>query len=379
MRTCEYWCNDIDEGAQKQISNISSLPFVENLAIMPDCHVGYGVPIGSVVATSPDVVIPNAVGVDIGCGMLACDTGLANSIAEDQELLKKWVAQVKRDIPVGKIWHKDKQVNNISDWYPNYGPVVETELEKASYQLGTLGGGNHFIEFQAGSNGNLWIMIHSGSRNVGYQVAGHYHWLARDMNKRWYSNVDEEGQLAFLPTESDVGKDYLLDMKWCVKFAKSNRAFMMYKILKSIDMNPDEFEHIKYVSTNHNFARLENHMSKNVMVHRKGAIHAKRDEMHVIPGSMGTNSYIVKGLGGKLALESASHGAGRPMSRAKAKETLDLKEQQDLMAGIVHDMNSNDKLDEAPGAYKDIDEVMEQQKDLVEIVTTLRPVASIKG
>jgi tRNA-splicing ligase RtcB len=393
----KLWLDDIESGALDQAIHLSQLPFIfKHVAIMPDSHQGYGMPIGGVIALD-NVVIPNAVGVDIGCGMRAVKTCLkADEVS--QETLKSIVYEIKKVVPVGKNHQTEKQDEQlIPDNFFPYCPIVHEQWESIQYQLGTLGGGNHFIEIQKDENGYIWIMLHSGSRNIGKRVADHYNKIAIELNKKWHSAVDPSYQLAFLPLNSDEGQAYMNEMNWCVKFAEANRALMMKRI-KEVLLNhhyPVTFDRatpyvvLQWVYTwneneidiAHNYAALENHFGKNVMVHRKGATRVRLDEIGIIPGSQGTNSYIVKGLGNPQSFMSCSHGAGRAMSRTAAKDVLSLEEQQKILneQNIIHDMNTIGSLDEAPGAYKDIDVVMENQKDLVEIVTKLTPLAVIKG
>jgi len=394
------WCPNIEAGALDQIYNLARLPFAfHHIAIMPDCHMGYGMPIGGVLATDQNVVIPNAVGVDIGCGVYAFRTVLT---ADDltYERLEQIIDIIRSTVPVGCKKHARtpytyRQLPN--DWLC---PIAGKHKKNATQQLGTLGGGNHFIEIQKDGEGWVWVMIHSGSRNVGKQIADYYNKVAKELNAAWFSDTQDD--LAFLadimPGEHYIHgvshATYIREMNWCVRYAQINRFEMGCKVRAALanvfhnrraegwkhfpvtSMNPSQKENIDIA---HNYAALENHFGKNVMVHRKGATRARAGELGIIPGSQGTKSYIVKGLGNPNSFMSCSHGAGRRMSRKKAKETLDLADQQAIMEGIKHTMTNANDLDEAPGAYKDIDEVMAQQSDLVEIVTELTPIAVIKG
>lgn len=374
------WLTDIEESAQKQIDNVASLPFVfHHIAFMPDCHMGYGVPIGSVVATQ-NVISPAMVGVDIGCGMLAFKTDLTEI---DTETLKKIMGDIRKEVPVGFNWHDKAQIDEYTliEKLESAGEVVKRQITKATKQLGTLGGGNHFIEIQKGSDGYIWVMIHSGSRNLGKQVADYYSQRAVELNQKYFSIVPKEYQLAFLPMNSPEGKQYYDEMKACLKFAQLNRDYManrIYKILREHTgcMQPDES-----INIHHNYATFENHFSKNVIVHRKGATSAREGQLGIIPGSQGTCSYIVQGKGNPESFNSCSHGAGRRMGRREAQRTLNLEEEIKKMEdkGIIHGLRTAKDLDEAASAYKDIDVVMENQKDLVEILTKLTPLAVIKG
>lgn len=377
----KLWLDDIEDGALQQAKNLANLPFAfKHIAIMPDSHQGYGMPIGGVLATK-DVVIPNAVGVDIGCGMCVTETSLVYITQED---LLKVVNLIKKVIPVG--FNHNLTKHEIPAIFDNYTPVIDKEFDKAQYQIGTLGGGNHFIEIQKGSNDHIWIMIHSGSRNLGKQVADYYNKLAIQLNSKWYSSVEKNKDLAFLPISSDEAINYINEMTYCVEFALANRKLMMQRIMEcftavipNITFPAFRGETINNIS--HNYVRYEHHFNTNVLIHRKGATSAKLDELGIIPGSMGTKSYIVRGLGNNQSFMSCSHGAGRKMGRTQAQRELNLEMEIATMnnQAILHDIVSINDLDEAPSAYKDIDIVMKNQEDLVEILVELRPLAVIKG
>lgn len=374
----KLWLDDLEDGALKQAKNLANLPFAfKHIAIMPDSHQGYGMPIGSVLATK-GVVIPNAVGVDIGCGMCAVKTSL-DGIETDQ--LEKIMKVAQELIPVGRNWHSTDQVESgfMPDRPDESHRLINENYEKATYQIGTLGGGNHFVEVQMGDDGHVWIMIHSGSRNLGYKTAKYYNDLAKDINDRYYSQVLKEWELAFLPIQSDDARLYWKEMSYCIEFAKRNRFLMLYRMKEAFNsVIKTKFEG-NIINESHNFAAWENHFGENVIVHRKGATKANDGELGIIPGSQGTKSYIIKGLGNEVSFKSCSHGAGRMMGRKEAIRTLNLKDEQDLMKGIIHNITSEAQLDEAPSAYKDIDIVMENQKDLAEIYVELTPLAVIKG
>jgi len=391
----KMWLEDIEDGALQQAKNLANLPFAyKHIAIMPDSHQGYGMPIGGVLATE-GVIIPNAVGVDIGCGMCAVKTSLTEI---NTETLKKIMGEIRKVIPVGFKKHDKAQNIRLMPLLPDEGNIVWANKENALKSLGTLGSGNHFIEIQKGSDGHIWIMIHSGSRNLGKQVADYYNKIAKDLNAKWHVSVPKEHDLAFLPVDSDEGQNYIKEMNYCVEFALANRKLMMERIkkvfleiieedtrkkqIKSATRLSDinlEFEPI--INIAHNYASLEHHFGKNVWVHRKGATLAREGTIGIIPGSQGTKSYIVKGKGNKESFESCSHGAGRAMSRTEAKKTLNLEEEIAKMEakGIIHGMRHQNDLDEASGSYKDIDVVMANQSDLVDILITLEPIAVIKG
>jgi len=380
--------NELEIGASMQAIALANLPFAfHHIALMPDCHLGYGMPIGGVLATT-GVIIPNAVGVDIGCGVCACKLPI-KEISKDQ--IREIFGEIRKLIPLGKNHHKEKQ-NEVSmpqnifyqkNWSEDLMPIIYNQYGSARKQLGTLGGGNHFIEIQKGSDDHIWLMIHSGSRNLGFKVANYYNKIAKELNKRWYTKVDPKHDLAFLPIDHQIGQDYLNEMKYCVEFAKASRALMMRNCMPIFGkmFNIDDSVACKAYDIAHNYVAQENHFGKNVWVHRKGATKAYKGEIGIIPGSQGTSSYIVRGKGNPDSFKSCSHGAGRTMSRTNAKEKLNLKEEIQKMddKGIVHGMRNKNNLDEASSAYKDIKEVMKNQEDLVDIVVELKPLGVIKG
>ena len=381
MIPVKLWLDDIEEGALVQANNLASLPFAfHHVAIMPDSHQGYGMPIGGVLATK-GVVIPNAVGVDIGCGMCAVKTSLTEI---NIETLKKVMGEIRRVIPVGFEHNKrmcdESLMPDKSNLVIGDNNTILIQYDSARKQIGTLGGGNHFIEIQKGSDGHIWIMIHSGSRNLGKQVADYYNKLAINLNEKWRSSVPKEWQLAFLPMDSQDGIQYINEMNYCVEFALANRKLMIDRI-KDIFEKETNCECVEPINIAHNYASLENHFGQNVWVHRKGATLATPDTIGIIPGSQGTHSYVVRGKGNPESFNSCSHGAGRKMSRTKAENELNLEEEIKKLddQGIIHGIRNKKDLDEASGAYKPIDEVMENQKDLVEVLVELQPLAVIKG
>lgn len=375
------WVEEMEDAAIQQARNLANLPFIyKHLALMPDAHSGFGMPIGGVFA-SVDVIIPNAVGVDIGCGMCAVKTTLTN-ISKSQ--LQEIVNLIKQGIPVGIEHHKEPQNEilmpvgfNLKDLH-----VVKNEYISALRQIGTLGGGNHFIEIQKGNDGHIWIMIHSGSRNLGKKVADYYNKEAVKLNCLWHSQIDKTLELSFLPIQSKEAKEYFKEMNFCIEFAFANRRLMLDRIKSYfIDVIGDDIGFDPIINIAHNYARWESHFGKDVIVHRKGATSARFGEIGIIPGSQGSKSFIVQGLGNRDSFMSCSHGAGRKMGRNQAIRTLDLQKEIDLMnrQGIIHELKTVQNLDEAPGAYKDIDTVMNNQRDLVKILVELRPLAVVKG
>ena len=379
----KLWSRTLDAHAWEEVMNLASLPFIHShIAIMPDGHGGKGMPIGGVLATK-GVVIPNAVGVDIGCGMCAVMSNIKVSDITTEVLRKQILRGIRKRIPLGMDRHKLPQDESLM---PQGHDIEAMTIVKRQYiaalkQIGTLGGGNHFIELQKDEEDNLWVMLHSGSRNLGKQVCDYYDEKARVLNRRWHSVVSEELMLSFLPVHSDEFKQYWAEMEYCVDFALANRHLMMERIKEVIvDVFPGAvFE--PTINIAHNYAAWEEHFGENVIVHRKGAVRAGAGDIGIIPGSQGSCSYIVEGLGNPDSFMSSSHGAGRKMSRTEAVNKLSVEHEVAVLEaqGIVHAIRNRQDLEEAAGAYKDIDEVMEQQKDLVTIKTKLRPIAVIKG
>ncbi len=374
--------------AMSQARNLANLPFTfKHVAIMADAHPGYGMPIGGVLATK-DVVIPNAVGVDIGCGMCAVRSSLTEM---DTDSLKRILGSRDRNqgvravIPTGFKHHRHGQDESLMPDLAGVEQVKKSivlqEYQSGRRQLGTLGGGNHFIEIQYGSDGHIWLMIHSGSRNIGLKVASHYNRLAIKLNEKWQSAVPRKWDLAFLRLDSVSGGDYLKEMQFCVQFALANRLLMMQRFKEAVAEVFPGVDFFPPVNIAHNYAAQERHFREKVMIHRKGATSARAGEYGIIPGSQGTASYIVIGKGNEQSYTSCSHGAGRVLGRKQAQRTLDLKAEQKHLddMGVLHQLRGKRDLDEASGAYKDITKVMANQEDLVEIMVALRPLAVVKG
>jgi len=382
-RPVKIWANSVDAKAMQQIENLTTLPFLfHHLAIMPDVHAGMGMPIGGVLACK-DVVIPNAVGVDIGCGMCAVKSNYKVTDISQDVLRKKIMNGIRQRIPLGMAHHTQPQPETC---LPNGHEVERMEVVKRRqsaivYEVGTLGGGNHFIELQKDEEGNLWVMLHSGSRNLGKLVCEHYNKLAQQLNARWHTVVDEKLRLPFLPVGSAEFKNYWAEMQYCIDFALCNRSLMMQRIQEVITDALPGIAFEPMINIAHNYAAWENHYGQNVIVHRKGATLAREGMVGIIPGSQGTASYIVEGLGNAASFNSCSHGAGRVLSRTAAIASLDLQaEVAQLEAkGIVHAIRSQDDMQEATGAYKDIEEVIANQTDLIKVKTKLLPIAVIKG
>ena len=374
------WCPNPEEGALKQAENISQHPWlIGNVCLMPDTHEGYGMPIGGVVALDK-AVCPNMVGVDIGCQMSAVQTNLTEISTEK---LKEILGILRNTIPVGMKHQKNPikhPIFELDDW--NDTIICKQEFQSAQHQLGTLGGGNHFIEIQKGSNGYIFFMVHSGSRNLGKKVADYYNKKAKEICAEWKHDEIIKNDLAILPFKTKEYSDYIKEMHLCIYFASANHTIMIEEIKKAFcKVLDNNVEFNETINTIHNYMALENHYGKNVFVHRKGAVRARKNDIVIIPGSQGTSSYICQGLGNEASLCSCSHGSGRTMSRKKAKETLNLQEEQRKLdeKGILHAIRGQNDLEEASSAYKDIEEVMKNQSDLVKPLVRLEPLAVIKG
>ena len=382
-RPVKIWTNDVEETAMRQIENLTTLPFLHHhLAIMPDVHAGMGMPIGGVLACD-GAVIPNAVGVDIGCGMCAVKTNWKMEDLPAHVIRKEIMKGIRARIPLGMDHHKEAQ---DAKYLPQGHDIDKMEIVKRRqhsilHEVGTLGGGNHFIELQKDEEGNLWIMIHSGSRNLGKQVGDYYNKIAVSLNEKWHSVVSPEIRLPFLPHGTREFGAYWNEMKYCIDFALCNRKLMMERIQEVIADSLKGIEFEPMINIAHNYAAFEHHFGKDVIVHRKGATLAREGVIGIIPGSQGTASYIVEGLGNSDSFCSCSHGAGRVLSRKAAIKTLDMNaEVRNLEAkGIIHAIRCQDDMQEASGAYKDIDTVIANESDLVKLKTKLLPIAVIKG
>lgn len=371
------WTKNIEEGALSQAKNLANYPFAfHHIAIMPDVHEGYGMPIGGVIATE-NVIIPNAVGVDIGCGVTAKKTSIKNIKKED---LKNILGRIREEIPVGFSHYKIAQSESNMPTL-KFSKEIKKEYNSALKQVGTLGGGNHFIEIQKDTKGYIWIMVHSGSRNLGFRVAHVYNELAKKQNEKYKIKIPENWGLCYLFLDSKEGDDYFNDMNFCLQFAYNSRSLMLSKISDNFKSHFPDINFEKEINIHHNYASLEKHFNKNVIVHRKGAVFAKKDWIGLVPGSQGTKSYVIKGLGNSLSFDSCSHGAGRKMSRKEARRSLNLEFEKKRLdeKGILHAIRGKRDLDEAASAYKNIEEVMDEQKDLVQIIETLEPLAVVKG
>jgi len=381
----KVWTDRIEPEAMQQLRNTASLPFVfRHVAAMADVHLGIGATVGSVVATK-GAVCPAAVGVDIGCGMMARKTSIASERL-DGEGLKKLRHSIEREIPVG-FEQKREPFEAALDWMGRRAKphaASEALVRKAVHQLGTLGGGNHFIEVcRDDADGRLWLLLHSGSRNVGKTVAEIHIGKAKSGVKKLAESLPDP-DLAFFVSGTPEFREYREDVEWCQAYALRHREIMMDRILRQLAHalgfagDTAQLGLTMSVNCHHNYIADEVHFGEKVLVTRKGAIRAGRGELGIIPGSMGTGSFIVRGLGNSESFESAPHGAGRRMSRTEAKRRFTPEDLERQTAG-VECRKDRGVLDEIPGAYKPIAEVLEKSSDLVEVVAGLKQLVCVKG
>lgn len=388
----------VEDQARAQLDNIAAMPFVhKHLAVMPDVHWGRGATVGSVIPTL-GAIIPAAVGVDLGCGMMAQRTTLMASDLPDN--LFGLRNEIEARIPHGRT--DDGGENDRGAWGGNpyadaFGksslksgltylaekhPGIERAARRAPQHLGTLGTGNHFVEVCLDEEDRVWVMLHSGSRGIGNRIGTYFIEKAKEEMRRWFVNLPDE-DLAYLPEGSEHFGDYMKAVAWAQKFARLNRELMMSAALQALSVTvPKAFTcDCEAVNCHHNYVSHERHFGKDVMLTRKGAVSAQEGELGIIPGSMGAKSFIVKGKGGAAGREaffSCSHGAGRAMSRTQAKRKFTLEDHAKAMVGVEASLDA-DVIDETPGAYKDIDAVMAAQSDLVSIEHTLKQVVVVKG
>lgn len=386
----KIWATDLEDQALQQAKNLARLPFVarQGVALMPDAHAGFGSTVGSVIATEK-AIIPAAVGVDIGCGMNAVRLSLKASDLPDSLLEVRH--QIERDVPLGAggAHRRPEDVKDNLSRVPGtttgatyaLGKIgaLGTLMAKAAEQLGTLGSGNHFIELCVDENQDVWVMLHSGSRGIGNQIGRYFIEKAKKTMEGYFISLPD-ADLAYLPENTDDFHDYVEAVGWAQEYALENRKLMMEKVLAALVRRiPKPFTVTQEaINCHHNYIERENHFGRNLWVTRKGAIRAREGDLGIIPGSMGQRSYIVRGKGNLDSYCSCSHGAGRKMSRAEAKRRFSIT---DLVAQTegVECRKDDAVLDEIPGAYKDIDVVMENQKDLVEVVHVLKAVLCVKG
>ena len=384
----------LEDRARDQLKNVAQLPFIYRwVAAMPDVHWGIGATVGSVIPTK-GAIIPAAVGVDIGCGMMAVETDLnARDLPED---LKEIRTAVEKAVPQGRTNHGGRgdvgawsgiPVRNSEVWQelkPRYDAILEKhpKLDRGNHanHLGTLGTGNHFIEVCLDEAETVWFMLHSGSRGVGNRLGSYFIELARKDMGRIVANLPDR-DLAYFNEGTEYFDDYVEAVEWAQDFARWNRHLMMEQVVGAVrgsgEVRPFKAE-LKAINCHHNYVARENHYGQDVLVTRKGAVRARQGDMGIIPGSMGAKSYIVRGKGNPESFMSCSHGAGRAMSRTEAKRRFSVEDHKRMTEGVECRKDSA-VIDETPGAYKPIEAVMEAQSDLVEIVHTLRQVVCVKG
>jgi tRNA-splicing ligase RtcB len=389
----KHWTKGVlfEEEAQRQIIQLAQMPFIyKHIAVMPDVHAGCGSSVGTVIATHK-AIIPAAVGVDIGCGMMACRTSLrASDLPDNLHIIRIFIEQM---IPHGSnpkirklgAWDEIPELVNKA-WEPlNTGFLNLCEkyprLKNSNNinHLGTLGGGNHFVEICLDESDRVWFMLHSGSRGIGNLIGRTFIELAQKDMQKYFINLPEK-DMAYLPEGSEYYDDYFEAVQWAQSFAYQNRIVMMCNLVGAVKANlKREFEtQLEVVNCHHNYVSVEHHFSEKVIITRKGAVSAQKGQLGIIPGSMGAKSFIVRGLGNPESFMSCSHGAGRVMSRTAAKKLVSLSEHQESLK-TVECNRTESTLDETPSAYKNIDDVMEAQQDLVEIVHTLKQILCIKG
>ncbi|MFF2547465.1 RtcB family protein [Kitasatospora sp. NPDC058063] len=376
----------VEGQALQQLRNISSLPWLHGLAVMPDVHLGKGATVGSVIAMK-DAVCPAAVGVDIGCGMSAVKTSLAaEDLPDDLSVLRR---EIERAIPVGRGLHADPvdpaklygfRTAGWDDFWQRFDGIAEDvkwRRERAMQQMATLGGGNHFIELCVDTTDAVWLMLHSGSRNIGKELAEHHMGVARALPHN--QGLIDRDLAVFLAKTPEMAA-YRQDLFWAQEYAKHNRAVMMalFQDVVRREFTKAEVTFDEVISCHHNYVAEERYDGVDLLVTRKGAIRAGSGDLGIIPGSMGTGSYIVRGLGNASSFNSASHGAGRKMSRTAAKKRFTAQDLAEQTKG-VECRKDGGVVDEIPGAYKNIEKVIEQQKDLVEVVAHLKQVVCVKG
>jgi tRNA-splicing ligase RtcB len=377
------WANhELKDNETQMAKNVASLPFVfKHVALMPDVHLGKGALVGSVIATK-EAIIPAAVGVDIGCGMGAIKTPFKADKLEGK--LKKIRLDIEAAIPTGFNENKDieKSVTNWQNWsdFKDLHSKVQDLENKAMKQLGSLGGGNHFIEVCVDTENQVWLMLHSGSRNIGNRLAQYHISTAKNLAKMADNNLPDKDLAHFVSGTPEFAA-YWHDLQWAQEYARFNRDVMMARFKKIIEKHlagGKPFKPLLVVNCHHNYSEKEVHFGEDVYVTRKGAVRAQKEDYGIIPGSMGAKSYIVKGKGNVESFCSCAHGAGRLMSRTKAKKAYTLDDLIEQTKG-VECRKDEGILDEIPGAYKPIEQVMENQADLVEVVATLKQVLCVKG
>lgn len=382
------WASILEQGTRDQAVTTATMPFIfPHLALMPDAHLGLGATVGSVIPTL-GAIIPAAVGVDIGCGMIAVRTQFtADQLPTDRRPLRE---AIERAIPLSagaanrKVSrpHTEQRLEQLAAAASEAGFEPGRYASRWELQLGTLGSGNHFIEVTVDEEQRVWLFLHSGSRGVGNKIAQKHIKVARDLCEKWWIPLPDK-DLAYLAEGTDEFWAYIREMRWAQLYALLNREEMMDRVVRQFADwvglgSVDDVERCEEINCHHNYTEQETHFNKQVWLSRKGAINAELGRPGLIPGSMGTASYVVSGLGNKLALHSAPHGAGREYSRSRARRTFTREQLQEAMAGIEY-RDTDAFIDEIPAAYKDIDQVMADAAELVEIRHTLRQVVNVKG
>jgi tRNA-splicing ligase RtcB (3'-phosphate/5'-hydroxy nucleic acid ligase) len=374
------WASTLEEEALNQAIITSHLPFIHgHVALMPDAHYGMGSTVGSVIPTL-GAVVPSAVGVDIGCGMIAVKTQLVKDDLAGKDL-SVFRHSIERSIPLS-VGNGNRVITDSAqkriDELEKKAKKDYTQFANWKSQLGSLGSGNHFIEVSLDENDNVWIFLHSGSRGVGNKIAQYHIKIAQGLCKKWFVKL-EDPDLAYLVDHTEEFYDYIRDLLWAQDFALANREEMMDRVIKDLSyFMKTDIQEIERINCHHNFTKQEHHFGKDVWLTRKGAIEASEGKLGLIPGSMGTRSYIVEGKGFKPSFNSAPHGAGRAYSRTKARQTFTFEDLKKAMEGIEF-RQEKVLIDEIPQAYKDIDQVMEDARDLVAIKHTLRQILNVKG
>lgn len=375
----------VEQQAEQQLRKLSELPFIHKwISVMPDVHLGKGATVGSVIPTKA-AICPASVGVDLSCGVMAVKTTLKASDLPDS--LSELRSALEAKIPVGQSFYSTLDAHSCQSWAKlneTYKDMIDkhpyVEHKNVAAQLGTLGGGNHFIELCLDENQDVWIMLHSGSRGVGNRIGTYFIEKAKMDMKKYFIHLPDQ-DLAYLAEGSEYFDDYVTALDWASKYAMANRELMMKNVISVLTKFkglPNFSLDKMAVNCHHNYVRKENHYGENVYITRKGALSARDGELGIIPGSMGAKSYIVRGKGNPESFHSCSHGAGRVMSRGEAKKVITMEDHAKAVAGVECRMDQS-VLDESPAAYKDIDLVMAAQSDLVDIVHTLKQQLCIKG
>ena len=385
----KVWTEGLDKGAVEQLLNVSLIPFIHNhVAVMPDAHVGMGCTIGTIIPTHK-AIIPAAVGVDIGCGVMAAKTNItAKDLPDNLSTIRK---NIERIIPLGpgRYHHKEYSLSKTENQFVSQREVDQflkndpnemfgITTEKWREQMGSLGGGNHFIEICVDEDDFIWVMLHSGSRGIGNKIGMTFIRKAKEDMRIHQVNLPDKN-LSYFSEGTRYFNDYVKAVTWAQEYASINRRVMMTLIFRQLEYY---FQNVRVneqaINCHHNYVKKEHHYGESIWVTRKGAIRAREDDMGIIPGSMGTKSYIVKGKGNKESFQSCSHGAGRRMSRTQAFKKFTMDDLKKQTTGVEMQRRKA-IIDEIPEAYKDIDQVMKDQDDLVDVIHTLKQIVNVKG